>query len=151
MISFRMGAGLLGAFVWLPRPRKERWRYDSAAAVLLCCCYRPWCLAAPHAMFPPTATATLRPAGQSAVGFLREEVKHSKCSSLSRWCFIVSTASVLLGVLSFFRAVSFAADQIVLASSECARVGRGETAINANHSSLITLGYVLRKGAQSNW
>ena len=37
------------------------------------------------------------------------EVKHSKRSSLCRWCFIVSPASVLLGVLSFFRAVSFAA------------------------------------------
>ena len=54
--SFRMGAGLLGAFVWLPRPRKERWRYDSAgccwllAAAGCCwllsaagCCNRPWC------------------------------------------------------------------------------------------------------------
>ena len=79
------------------------------------------------------------------------EVNRYVGSSLSRWCFIVPAVSVLLGVLSFFRAVSFAADQIVLASRECARVGRGETAINANHSSLITLGYVLRKGAQSNW
>ena len=49
-------------------------------------------------------------------------MKHSKRSGLSRWCFIVSTASVLLGILSFFRAVSFPADQIVLASSEYARV-----------------------------
>ena len=65
-----MGAGLLGAFVWLPRPRKERWRYDSAAAVLLCCCYRPWCLAIPHAMFAPTATP--RPERSHAVEFLRE-------------------------------------------------------------------------------
>ena len=35
------------------------------------------------------------------------EVKHSKRSGLSRWCFIVPPAPVLLGVLSFFRAVSF--------------------------------------------
>ena len=52
----------------------------------------------------------------------RSEVKHSKRSSLCRSCFIVSTASVLLGVLSFFRAVSFCIYLCVLASSECARV-----------------------------
>ena len=40
---------------------------------------------------------------------LAYEVKHSKRSGLCRSCFIVSTASVLLGVLSFFRAVSFPA------------------------------------------
>ena len=50
------------------------------------------------------------------------EVKHSKRSGLCRSCFIVSTASVLLGVLSFFRAVSFCIYLCVLASSECARV-----------------------------
>ena len=50
------------------------------------------------------ATAVTAPARMEAA-----EVKHSKRSGLSRWCFIVSTASVLLGVLSFFRAVSFPA------------------------------------------
>ena len=49
------------------------------------------------------------------------EVKHSKRSSLCRSCFIVSTASVLLGVLSDFRAVNFAVYLCVLASSECSR------------------------------
>ena len=38
------------------------------------------------------------------------EAKHSKCSSLCRSCFIVPTESVLLGILSDFRAVSFAED-----------------------------------------
>ena len=51
------------------------------------------------------------------------EVKHSKRSSLCRSCFIVSTASVLLGVLSFFGAVSFCIYLCVLASSECSRMG----------------------------
>ena len=51
------------------------------------------------------------------------EVKHSKRSSLCRSCFIVSTASVLLGVLSFFRAVNFCVHLCVLASSECSRMG----------------------------
>ena len=51
------------------------------------------------------------------------EVKHSKRSSLCRWCFIVSPASVLLGVLSDFRAVSFGVYLCVLASSECSRMG----------------------------
>ena len=53
----------------------------------------------------------------------RREVKHSKRSSLSRWRFIVSTASVLLGVLSLFRAVNFCICPCVLASSECSRMG----------------------------
>ena len=68
MISFRTGAGLLGAFVWLPRPRKERWRYDSAAAVL--------CAAAtdPGALLSPTTPCSpqLPSRGQSAVEFLLE-------------------------------------------------------------------------------
>ena len=38
----------------------------------------------------------------------RHEAKHSKRSSLCRSCFIVSTASVLLGVLSFFALSVFA-------------------------------------------
>ena len=59
---------------------------------------------------------------RSASWSLRVEVKHSKRSGLCRSCFIVSTASVLLGVLSFFRAVSFCIYLCVLASSECARV-----------------------------
>ena len=42
---------------------------------------------------------------------------------LCRWCFIVSTASVLLGVLSDFRAVNFGVCLCVLASSECSRTG----------------------------
>ena len=56
-------------------------------------------------------------------GRLPHEVKHSKRSSLCRSCFIVSTASVLLGVLSFFRAVNFCIHLCVLASSECSRMG----------------------------
>ena len=35
MISFRTGAGLLVAFVWLPRPRKEK------VEVRFCCCCAP--------------------------------------------------------------------------------------------------------------
>ena len=76
--SFRMGAGSLGAFVWLPRPREERWRYDSSAAAhtrisSLCCCAAatdPGALLSPHAMFPPTATPRLE--RSHAVEFLRE-------------------------------------------------------------------------------
>ena len=49
------------------------------------------------------------------------EVDHSKRSGLSRWCFIVSPVSVLLGILSDFRAVSFDVVLCVLASSECSR------------------------------
>ena len=37
------------------------------------------------------------------------EVKHSKRSGLSHLCFLVSPVSVLLGIFSDFRAVSFAA------------------------------------------
>ena len=51
------------------------------------------------------------------------EVKHSKRSGLSRWCFIVSPASVLLGVLSDFRAVNCCVHLCVLASCDCSRMG----------------------------
>ena len=51
------------------------------------------------------------------------EVTHSKRSSLCRSCFIVSAVSVLLGVFSFFRAVSFRICLCVLALSECSRMG----------------------------
>ena len=44
--------------------------YKNKQPVLLCCCYRPWCLAVPHAMFPPTTTP--RPERSHAVEFLRE-------------------------------------------------------------------------------
>ena len=57
MISFRTGAGLLGAFVWrFPAPKKKGG--GTILLLLLCCCYRPWCLAVPHAMSPGPPSAS---------------------------------------------------------------------------------------------
>ena len=86
----------------------------------------PWqaltTLASPSPQFWRFATTGVPP-GFIVVVLHNKEVKHSKRSALSRSCFIVSTASVLLGVLSFFRAVSFCVHLCVLASSECSRMG----------------------------
>ena len=68
---FRMGAGSLEAFVWLPRPQEKSGGISCrCCAELLCCGYRPGALLSPHAMFPPTATP--RPERSDAVEFLRE-------------------------------------------------------------------------------
>ena len=68
MISFRMEAGLLGAFVWLPRPREERWRCDSAAATAAAAAAAaatdPGALLSPAPCPPPLPSR-----GQSAVEF----------------------------------------------------------------------------------
>ena len=69
----------------------------------------------------PAAGGASKAHASAAGAASANEVDHSKCSGLSRWCFIVLPVSVLLGVLSDFRAVNFGVVLCVLASSEFSR------------------------------
>ena len=83
---------------------------------------------ASHVLFNGGSTSRLLCAEPAGLTQIHEnehdgpEVNRYVGSSLSRWCFIVSAVSVLLGVLSFFRAVNFCICPCVLASSECSRM-----------------------------
>ena len=64
MISFRMGAGLLGAFVWLPRPQEKGGGTSARCCAELLC----WLLQILVPCCPPTPCfPQLPPRGQSAV------------------------------------------------------------------------------------
>ena len=75
-----------------------------------------------HAPSSNRRAASARSLSRWRAWWTREVNRYVECG-LCRLCLIVSPVSVLLGILSDFRAVSLSVYLCVLASSECSRMG----------------------------